>query len=246
MRLRPAATQSRSIPLNSHPIALTTVEPIETIELSTSSSVQGQLCSDDDSSSVQPDETRARVRGLGIPLDGLYERFRCVLPHHDHFARIQFTKPGKYWMYYCDGPSTGLGLGEVRAMVAYGEDREISPLEAARWRELLDFEVRLREPVALAVDLPEECPDNARRVASQMRLFVGLRDVRFPLDEAFVFASDFAQAYCSLSEHEVRSGKGWLERAGVIRRVGKNGLAILWRLAAQDPAAPSSHRGPVP
>jgi hypothetical protein len=68
-----------------------------------------------------------------------------------------------------------------------------------------------------------------------MREFVGLRDKRFPLTEPFVFAYEFAQAYCGLSGDGVRGAKDWLERAGVIRRLDKkHGRSILWKLAAQE------------
>lgn len=69
-----------------------------------------------------------------------------------------------------------------------------------------------------------------------MRLFVGLRDARFPLDEPFVFAYDFARAYCDLSGDRVRGGKDWLERARVIYRAGTTHRSILWKLAAQGEA----------
>jgi hypothetical protein len=127
-----------------------------------------------------------------------------------------------------------VGLAEVRAFVAYGGPRYTSNLEAARWKELLDFEAHLRWPIRLPVDLPEDCPEPARIVAGAMRLFLGLRDARFPLSEPFVFGGDFAPAYCGLSPDRVRGAKDWLERAGVISRAGKHGRATLWKLTAQD------------
>jgi hypothetical protein len=71
-------------------------------------------------------------------------------------------------------------------------------------------------------------------MAGEMRVFVGLRDARFPLDEPFVFARNFAGAYCALSADKVRAALSWLERSGVIYRAGLNGRSILWKLVAQD------------
>jgi hypothetical protein len=137
-------------------------------------------------------------------------------------------------VYACPELMKSVGLGEARAFLAYGHERHLSKLEAARWRERLDLEAQLRWPVPLYVELPEPCPEAARVVAGWMRVFVGLRDARFPLDEAFVFAREFAQAYCSLSGDRVRAAISWLERAGVIYRDGKHGHAIRWKLRAQD------------
>lgn len=192
----------------------------------------GQLCGDHDGSVGDRDETAARLRALGIE-SPLFKSFACVLPGHDHLARVHPTTAG-FWQYRCDGLDREVGLGGLRACIAYGYERRLSPLEAARWRERLDFEAYLRYPVPLAVELPEQCPEAARIVAGKMRVFVGLRDARFPLDEAFVFARDFAKAYCDLSDDKVRASLSWLERAGVIYRVGKNGRSILWKLTAQD------------
>lgn len=215
-------------------------EPLERLEPTASSLVKGRLYGDSDGSNGIRDETAARVRALGVDTP-LHQSGPCVLHGQEHAARVVFaTWKGREhptagrWHYYCDGLSKGIGLADVRAFIAYGGERRISNLEAARWRELLDFEAGLRLPVPLKVELPEPCPEPARMVAGAMRLFVGLRDARFPLAEPFVFGGDFAPAYCGLSADQVRSAKDWLDRAGVILRVGKHGRSILWKLAAQD------------
>lgn len=188
------------------------------------------------------DETAARLRALGID-GGLFERFPCVLPRHDHTAHVFFASRERYWLYACDGLTRGIGFGEVRAAIAYGAVREISSVQAARWRERLDFDAGLRLPVALGVHSPERRPESARIVAEKMCLLVGLRDERFPLTEPFPFASDFARAYCDLTSDRVRAGKDWLEHERVIYRAGKNGRAILWKLAAQDDLAEHTRAG---
>jgi hypothetical protein len=202
--------------------------------------VPGRLYGDHDGSIGERDETTARLHALGIDTP-LFKSFRCVLPGHDHKARATFTRitgakssNTGFWRYYCEGLRQGVGLAEVRAFIAYGEEQRLTNLEAARWRERLDFEADLRCPASVNVQLPEPCPEAARIVAGKMRLFVGLRDARFPLNEPFVFAYDFAQAYCDLSGDQVRGGKDWLERAGVIYRSGLSHRSILWKLSAQD------------
>jgi hypothetical protein len=195
------------------------------------------------------DETRARLDALGVRAE-LFQAFPCVIPGHEHKARVNFTtfteasslRTG-FWRWYCDGLSHGVGLAEVRAFIAYGEERSPSPTECARWRERLDLEAHLLTPVPLVVELPEACPEAARIVAGWMRVFVGLRATRFPLDEPFVFAREFASAYCGLSTDVVRTAMSWLERASVIKRVGLNGRSILWKLAAQDDYADGRNNG---
>jgi hypothetical protein len=218
------------------PLAPSPIEPLEPEEPSTSSSSPGRLYGDEDGSDERVDETATRLKALGI--EPMFDPFPCILHGHNHAARTQFrqfreSKRG-YWHYCCEGLDESYGLGEIRAFVAYRAVRAVSRLEAARWRERLDFEAGLRWPVSIESGLPERCPEAARIVADRMALFVGLRSERFPLTEAFPFAKPFGAAYCGLSEDQVRSAIGWLERAGVIYRVGKHGLSILWKLRVQD------------
>lgn len=219
-------------------------EPLEPLEPSAPPSPPGRLCGDADDPSGIRDETATCLKVLGI--DGpLFESFPCVLPEHDHPAKLHFNSRG-FWQYRCPGLTQSVGLGEVCAFLAYGRPRHLSNLEAARWHERLSREAGLRFEVPLDVRLPEPCPDAARIVADRMRLLVGLRDACFPLTEPFPFASDFAQAYCDLSADEVRGAKSWLERAGVVYRVGEPAprrRPILWKLAAQDEIQPSRHQG---
>ena len=216
------------------------LEPLEQVEPTTPSSVKGRLYGDDDGSNGSRDETAARLKALGITAS-LFESFPCVLDGHDHKARAMFTRhthdggyTGGHWQYYCEQLPAGAGLAEIRAFIALGRQRHVSGVEAARWRERLDYEAGLQWPLPLDVQLPESFPKVAGIVASKMRLFVGLRSTHFPLAEPFVFGGDFAPAYCGLSADEVRGAKSWLERAGVTYRAGKNGRSILWKLVAQD------------
>jgi hypothetical protein len=219
------------------------IEPLEPSELSAPPSVQGRLYGDHDGSLGIRDDTAARAKALGIDTP-LFKGFPCILAGHDHIARLNFTRfkntERGFWQYRCPDLDRARGLAEVRAFVAYGHERHLSNVEAARWRELLDFEANLRLPVPLDLELPEPCPEAARIVAGAMRLLVGLRDRRFPRTEPFPFAYEFAQAYCDLSGDRVRSGKDWLERAEVIYRVGATHRSILWKLAAQDAVGASA------
>jgi hypothetical protein len=214
------------------PSGVSSTEPLEPSEPSVPPSMQGRLCGERDGSVEEEDRTAARARALGIEVP-LYKRFPCILADHDHDAQLHPTTAG-YWQYRCEGLTRGVGLAEVRAFIGHGVERYISPLGAAHWRERLDFEAHLRWPIALDAQLPDDCPEPAAVLAARMREFVGLRDPRFPLAEPFIFAHDFAQAYCDLTADRVRSAKDFLQRARVTYRAGRHGRSIRWKLAAQD------------
>ncbi len=80
----------------------------------------------------------------------MFKSFRCVLPGHDHTARANFTRitgaefsNTGFWQYYCDGLRQSVGLGEVRAFIAYGEERRLTPWRRrdgmSGWTSRLDF-----------------------------------------------------------------------------------------------------------
>jgi hypothetical protein len=160
----------------------------------------------------------------------------------------------RVWWYRCDGLDPelvrfrpGIGLAEVRAMRGYGEQRRISSVEAARWRELLDCEAGILEPRSVDLPIPDRCPKSARILAAHVQLLVGLRNGdHFPLNEPFVFAHDFARAYTGLSSEQVREHKRWLERNRKIFRAEDHSSSrftpILWRLSVP---ALRSHDGGV-
>lgn len=177
-----------------------------------------------------PPDTIARVRSLGIAAP-LLQQFRCVLPGHDHQARVHPTGTAAgFWRYTCDGGGDGYGLAEVRAFLGYGSTRRISGTEAARWRERLDYEAGVlgRGPLRLLV--PDCASSAARFVATGIGLLVGLRDPRWPQTEPFVFAREFAMAWCCVSSKVARNGIAELEGLGLIERAGRTGRALLWRL----------------
>jgi len=190
------------------------------------------------------DKTAARARALGIHAR-LGCSFACVIAGHDHAARLHPTREG-YWQYRCDGAAAGYGLAEVRAFLAYGGVRKISDILAARWGERLDHEAGLldRKPVALLV--PRNASSAAKQIAAGVGLFLGLRDPRWPQDEPFPFAREFARAYCGARDDRARRGIRELEALGLIERVGKCGRAILWRLSPGDRGATPPDGGCAP
>jgi hypothetical protein len=186
------------------------------------------------------DKTAARWGALGIE-KAAHHPFACKFDGHEHEAHIHPVKGG-HWLYACEGLDRELGVAGVRAMLAYGDDRRLSGQELSRWLERLDWEAELRARIPLDLRLPDGCPKSARILAEHMGLFVGLRDHKhFALSNAFVWATHgpseqigFGCAYSGLTKDRVIEGRGWLERAAVIRRVGMCNRAIQWRLAAQD------------
>jgi hypothetical protein len=185
-------------------------------------------------------DTAARVRALGIDAP-LGCSFACILLGHDHAARLHPATG--FWRYRCYGAAEGFGVAEVRAYLAYDGIRRISPVEAVRWRERLDHEAGLldRDPVGLLV--PKDAPSAAKRIASGIGLLVGLRSPRWPQDEPFPFARDFARAYCGVSDDVARRGVRALEALGLIERAGRSGRAILWRLPERSRAGSGAGRG---
>jgi hypothetical protein len=197
----------------------------------------------------------ARAAALGITAPP-GDAFPCILAGHEHDARLTPTRTKKddpagpftgYWRYRCPGLDGGVGLGELRARIAYDrlaydDQRHVMPVEACRWLERLDWEARIYqhddETWALQCDVVaaagHDCPKHAWRVAADIALFVAFRDRRFPRTEPIVFTDKFAAAYCGLSFDEARDAKKLLEARGVIRRDGKHGRSIRWRLTALD------------
>jgi hypothetical protein len=178
----------------------------------------------DGSLGVRRDETAARMRALKIKARP-WESFRCVLPEHDDQARVV---PGNPPRYEC---SVSIGLAEVRAAVAYGTVRKIKPLEAARWRDLVDYEAGLRSPDLVNVSIPDGASETTIKVARAMQLLVSLRDDRWDTP-AFTFAREFAMAYTGVTSDQVRDAMEWLEKKHVIVRQEDRlpNRPILWKL----------------
>ncbi len=181
----------------------------------------------------------------------------CVLHNGEHKAVVFYDKARRFWLYRCEELPKAIGLADLRARIA-GRGERLSAIERVRWRERLDYDAGLLEPIPLDVRLPEPCTSAAGLiVAKYMALFVGLRQGRgedFLPDQPFTFAKPFGVAYCDeLTAEHVREGKDYLERNGVINRVDEEARidprtgrsdsrkAVLWKLAAQDNPIPAAY-----
>ena len=193
----------------------------------------GSVVTPDRSAAGQVDRTAARARALGIAIaHGRLQsaRFSCVLPNHDHTARLH--PAGGFWLYRCVHISRSLELGEVRALRGYGAPRELSELERIRWRELLDYEAGLSDRGPADIPLPARCSPATRKVGEAWRLLVGLRDPQtWPLGEPFVFARAFVMARAGVTDMQARRAVRALEAYGSMIRVGQDPgtRSVLWR-----------------
>jgi hypothetical protein len=192
-------------------------------------SMEGSSDSSQDSSENAQvgDRTRARVEALGGSLDA---PFRCLLHGHDHEARLRWS--GRFWRYAC--PDCDLGLAEVRAAVAYGEVRLISPIEAQRWRERLDHEAGLMAaPAEVRVVIADGCAKATLQAARGIALYLGLRASGGGLapEEPFTFARRFCMAWCGLTNQQAREAMSELKRSAAIKDTGERiDRAIVWEL----------------
>lgn len=179
--------------------------------------------------SVETSRNEARAHALGVP-DLIGSEFPCILPSHEHSARLTATQGG-HWLYQCaDGAP--ISLAALRAALDSGHPTRLSAILSCRWLERLDFEARLLQPGPVAVEPPEGCSEATRKVARGLALFLGLRDERW-VGEPFTFARNFIVAYCGVTTDEARWAMGVLERKEVIRRDGTSLGSILWRLVEE-------------
>lgn len=174
----------------------------------------------------------AAVLGIVPPFDA----FACVLPGHAGCtAELHRPRPHGYFLYRCPSPWSG-GLADVCASQRYGNVRTLSGIEAARWRERLEFDAGIRAPHNIVMKLPADASSAATRVAAGISLFLGLRDFGQWGTQPWTFTRRFAMAYCGVSEDIARRGTAELRKHGVIVLVdalalGATRRAYLWRLA---------------
>jgi hypothetical protein len=185
--------------------------------------------SNDQGSKVAPSRNEARAHALRLPSAPGID-FACVLPGHEHGARL-ITRERGLWQYQCDEHKQ-LSLAEVHAARATGRVAPLSRVLASRWLERLDYEAGLREPRPVPITLADNFSEATVKVARGIELFLGLRDKRWE-GEAFTFARNFIIAYCGVTDDEARWAMRVLEREGVICRDGKSRRAIVWRLVEE-------------
>jgi hypothetical protein len=170
-----------------------------------------------------------------------------VLPDHRDEALVGFGKRGAE--YLCPSLGSPLGLAQVRAAQAYASVpyykavdessdpawRRVrpprSPVELARWLELLDFEAGLLEPRPVALLMPADLSPRARAVADGIRLLLGLRDESIWYTSTFTFGRRFCCARCGLSGEDARRAIEELRNRKVIVAMKKaHGGALEYRL----------------
>ena len=183
--------------------------------------------------SLNPWQERARALGITAPPG---EPFACVLPGHDHEAKIERARRGA-WRYYCGAGSQT--LQEVFLCQRTGIDGVLLGHDAlaCRWFERLDHAAGLLEPTPVELSLPDECGDTVRKVAEHIALFLGLRAASggYPIDAPFTFARSFVIDYCGVNGKQAQMAMDTLRDLGVIERVDTVAVhggrrAILWRL----------------
>lgn len=185
-------------------------------------------------SSMGIDETRERLRALGICVDAFDDAFDCPLPGHDHEATLVWSRR-KHWDVRCGETRAFYGFADVRAAVAYGRTRRLSGPEANRWRDRLDHEAGILTPVPVGGEVPDDLSEAARRLLRGLRLYLGLRAARrggFPASKGYTFAREFAMAWCGLTDDQVKHGMRELRDRHLFGWTGeKVGRAKVWRLA---------------
>lgn len=195
----------------------------------------GQLCGSAPAPAESIDETARRAIALGITVSpGDPEPFPCVIPGHNHTARLHWNRGTRHWQYRCEEPGKVFGLADVRASIGYCQPRWLSGVEAARWRERLDHDAGLLDPRPVPFTIPSGLSAGGLAVAEGWRLLVGLRDQRFG-DSPFVFARKFVAAWCGVSEQQARDGVEEIKRHALLVAVpGQSGRAKLWRPGSDD------------
>lgn len=174
------------------------------------------------------DETACRATALGITIPlGNKSTFPCVIPGHDHDARLHWNPNSRRWQYRCEEPGHVFGLADVRASIGYQAPKWLSGVEAARWRERLDHEAGLLEVRPVPFTIPGDLSAAGLAVADGWRLLVGLRDERFGTDP-FVFARRFVMAWCGVNDHEAREGVSELVSRRLMVFAGTRGRTKLW------------------
>jgi hypothetical protein len=110
----------------------------------------------------------------------------------------------------------------------------VSRVEAARWRERLQYEAGLIKPRPTGWGVPPDCSPQAQQIAHGVDLLLGLRDAERWTDQPFTFARGFAAAWCGMSKPDARKGIEELRDRRYLQAVGSVPCgahdAILWQL----------------
>lgn len=167
----------------------------------------------------------AGMRTLGIGAD-IGTLFDCLIAGHQHRAVVLIDPQTGVYKQHCDDLSVAahgrwLGLASVRAALAYGRLRELTPAAKALWYARLwaDAAVRPIEPLHRLV-LPAEASPAARTTAVAFEEVLAVRWATNP-GVPFAFARAFVAAWLGVSEHRARTGIEDLRRLGVVQVVDR-------------------------
>jgi hypothetical protein len=162
---------------------------------------------------------------------------RCPLPGHKGSAYVDSIP---------DQPSTELrllccsgrwrSLGEVRAVLSYGEDHLLSNIQNATWLRRLAYEVDAFTPADVRLrPLAPDAPEYLRRAHAGFELLIGLRWADGPR-RPVAWSVRFVSAWCGLTFREAHAAIAELRQAGLIVEAGRVG-----RMSVYLPGTPQLH-----
>lgn len=152
-------------------------------------------------------------------------RFPCPVPGHRGEAFL-LEQDGQLRLGCCTG--RWRSLGEVWALIAYGEDRFLTNIEIAAWTRRLAHKAGSFEAVEVTVPpLRPDAPANARRVREGFVLLLSLRWADGPR-RACAYSVRFTAAWCQISHGGAAQGLRVLRAEKVIEQAGRVGLIPLY------------------
>jgi hypothetical protein len=178
-----------------------------------------------------------RAEAIGVEDES--ESFACVIPEHEHRARV--VSAFGVSRYRCETmpEQMSLSFAEVFRWRTTGGPCLMDGPMSCRWYERLEHAAKNLEPTPVAVPTPIRCSPVSRIVAGYIRLYLGLRDASgggYGLGRPFTFTRSFCTSYCGVTAKQARIAMFELERGGSIRRVGTVPVdryeAILWQVGS--------------
>lgn len=149
----------------------------------------------------------------------------CPVPGHSGRAHL-VEDDGELRLGCCQGPARS--LAEVRAAIAYRDDKRRTNKELAVWWRRLAFELEVIAPVE--VDVPA-VGDSRRPELTTARdgfaLLLGLRRFDYP-PEPVAYAVRFCAAWCQLTNGVAAQALRELRDRDVIRVVQQHGRTLLY------------------
>lgn len=150
-------------------------------------------------------------------------RFQCPLPGHHGFSSIgvppgePITEPR---LLCCSG--RWRSLGEMRATIAYGEDRPRSNIEIATWTRRLAYDLGALVPKGPPRPGFADFSLNAAHHLEGVRVLIALRRWDAP-SRPFAWSVRFAAAWCNSSNRRAHEAQRELLGAGMLKEVDSMG-----------------------